>query len=249
MRKAFPLVLTWTTARIFADPRHARRQAAFKGTFELPDGRRARPVFELLAGKYLDPRYAPAAVAERTGIEASTIIRIAAEIAEAAFEREVIVEQPWTDMKGERHERMIGRPVAFHAMRGISAHSNGFQTARALHLLQILVGSIDCPGGFRFKPPYPRPVAGQPRPHGGACADTALAGPHLGYPRGPEDLLLEADGETAQRIDKAFSWDAPLSAHGMMHMVNLQTPCKRPCYRIDTLFLIHGENMRGTHPG
>ena len=62
----------------------------------------------------------------------------------------MIIERPWTDMKGERHERMIGRPVAFHAMRGISAHSNGFQTARALHMLQILIGSIDSPGGFRF---------------------------------------------------------------------------------------------------
>jgi anaerobic selenocysteine-containing dehydrogenase len=143
---------------------------------------------------------------------------------------------PWTDMKGERHDKMIGRPVAFHAMRGISAHSNGFQTCRALHLLQILLGSIDCPGGFRFKPPYPRPVAGQPRPHGGACADTALAGPHLGYPRGPEDLLLEADGETAQRIDKAFSWDAPLSAHGLMHMVISNAHARDP-YGIDVLFM------------
>jgi anaerobic selenocysteine-containing dehydrogenase len=77
-------------------------------------------------------------------------------------------------MKGERHERMIGRPVAMHAMRGISAHSNGFQTCRALHMLQILLGSIDCPGGFRFKPPYPRPVAGQPSPHGGACQTRRL---------------------------------------------------------------------------
>jgi hypothetical protein len=24
---------------------------------------------------------------------------------------------------------------------------------------------------------------------------------------------------TPQRIDKAYSWDAPLAAHGMMHMV------------------------------
>jgi sulfite dehydrogenase (quinone) subunit SoeA len=35
---------------------------------------------------------------------------------------------------------MKGRPVSFHAMRGISAHSNGFQTARALHLLQSCWG-------------------------------------------------------------------------------------------------------------
>jgi anaerobic selenocysteine-containing dehydrogenase len=69
-----------------------------------------------------------------------------------------------------------------------------------------------------------------------ACASrNALAGPHLGYPRGPEDLLLEEDGETAQRIDKAFSWDAPLSAHGLMHMV-ISNAAADP-YGIDVLFL------------
>jgi hypothetical protein len=62
-------------------------------------------VFELLAQKYLDPQYAPEAVAERTGIAADTITRIAGEIAEAAFEREVVIERPWTDMKGERTTR------------------------------------------------------------------------------------------------------------------------------------------------
>lgn len=50
---------------------------------------------------------------------------------------------PWP---GHRHDRMIGRPVGFHAMRGIAAHANGFQTARALHLLQMLLGAIETPG-------------------------------------------------------------------------------------------------------
>ena len=45
-----------------------------------------------------------------------------------------------------------------------------------------------------------------------------LPGPQLGFPTGPEDLLVDAAG-TPQRIDKAFSWDAPFSAHGLMHMV------------------------------
>ncbi len=39
-------------------------------------------------------------------------------------------------MAGVRHEAFAGRPVAMHAMRGISAHSNGFHTCRALHLLR-----------------------------------------------------------------------------------------------------------------
>ncbi len=210
---------------------------ALKGRVDLGDGRSATPVFELLARTYLDPRYAPAATAEETGVSAAQTERIARDIAEAAFERTVVVEQPWTDLKGERHERMVGRPVSVHAMRGISAHSNGFQTCRLLHLLQILIGSIDVPGGYRFKPPYPRPIAGQPRPHGKEShADAPLSGPHLGFPRGPEDLLLEDDGVTPIRIDKGFSWDAPLSAHGLMHMVIANAHAHDP-YGLDVLFM------------
>jgi sulfite dehydrogenase (quinone) subunit SoeA len=230
-----PLVVDRRTGRTVP---HDDRDSAPRlgGEATLEDGRRATPVFELLARKYLDDRYSPEATAAETGIPAGRIRRIAAEIAEAAFEREVVIDRPWTDMRGVRHDRMIGRPVSFHAMRGISAHSNGFQTCRALHLLQILLGSIDSPGGFRFKPPYPRPLASQPRPHGGCRPDEPLPGPHLGFPRGPQDLLLEADGLTPQRIDKAFSWDAPLSAHGLMHMVISNAHAGDP-YRIDVLFL------------
>lgn len=207
-----------------------------KGAVKLEDGRIARPVFEMLAKKYLDEQYAPENVSKVTGVPAKQIKRIAAELAEAAFEREIVVNQPWTDMKGEWHEKMIGRPVSFHAMRGISAHSNGFQTCRSIHLLQILLGSIDVPGGFRFKPPYPRPVNGQPRPHGGNKPNQPLSGPHLGFLRDPSDLLLSEDGKTPQRIDKAFSWDAPMSAHGLMHMVIANAHAGDP-YNIDVLFM------------
>jgi len=209
---------------------------ALRGEVKLADGRSARPVFELLARKYLAQDYSPEAVAERTGVPAEQIRRIAAELARCAFEREIVIDQPWTDMKGERHEKMIGRPVSFHAMRGISAHSNGFQTCRALHVLQILLGSIDCPGGYRFKPPYPKPVAAQLKPHGRAAPMQPLDGPHLGFPEGPEELLLEDDGRTAQRLDKAFSWDAPLAAHGLLHMVITNAHARDP-YGIDVLFL------------
>ncbi len=207
-----------------------------KGAVDLKKGRRAVPAFTLLAEKYLDDQYTPEKVSETTGVPASQIRRIAAEIAHAAFEKEVVVDQPWTDMKGEKHDKMIGRPVAFHAMRGISAHSNGFQTCRSIHLLQILIGSIDCPGGFRFKPPYPRPVSAQPSPHGGNEPNAPLKGPQLGFMRGPEGLLLEEDGITPQRIDKAYSWDAPMSSHGLMHMVIANAHARDP-YSIDVLFM------------
>ncbi|MEL6523847.1 MAG: molybdopterin oxidoreductase family protein, partial [Pseudomonadota bacterium] len=125
--------------------------------------------------------------------------------------------------------------VSFHAMRGISAHANGFQTCRALHLLQILLGSVEVPGGFRFKPPYPKPPEAHPKPHCKVTPDGPLDGPHLGFVHGPDDLALKADGSPA-RIDKAFTWENPMSAHGLMHMVISNAHAGDP-YRIDTLFM------------
>ena len=63
----------------------------------------------------------------------------------------------------------------------------------------------------------------------------ALPGPHLGFPTWPRNLLVGEDG-TPQRIDKAFSWEAPLSAHGMMHAV-ITNAWKGDPYPIDTLFM------------
>ncbi|MCV0397955.1 MAG: molybdopterin oxidoreductase family protein [Rhizobiaceae bacterium] len=232
-----PLVWETVTEDFAAsDSRGAR--PALHGRFPLADGRMVVPSFQLLAEKYLDRKYAPEAVADATGVPVETIRGLAAEIGRVAFEEAIEIAQPWTDMKGERHPSMIGRPVSFHAMRGISAHSNGFQTARALHLLQVLIGSIDCPGGFRYEPPYPKPVEAHPTPHGKAehfGSPKPLSGPHLGFPRGPEDLLIDEDG-SPHRIDKAFSWDAPIAAHGLMHMVIANAHAGDP-YPVDLLFL------------
>src|SRR5262249_24935849 len=131
--------------------------ARLAGDALLQDGRRAVPVFQLVAERYLDLRYAPEAVAETCGIPAETIRRLAAEIAHTAFAEEIELAVPWTDWAGRRHQSMRGRPVSLHAMLGISAHSNGFQTCRALHLLQMLLGTIDVPGGWRYKSPHPKP--------------------------------------------------------------------------------------------
>ena len=212
--------------------------ARLVGEALLPDGRRAVPVFQLLAQRYLDPRYAPEAVAETCGIPASVIRRLAAEMAHAAFEEEIELPVPWTDWAGRRHQSMRGRPVSLHAMRGISAHSNGFQTCRALHLLQMLLGTIDVPGGWRYRSPHPKPCPPGPKPVGKPEHITPgqpLPGIPLGYPLSPEDLIIDADGRPA-RIDKAFSWDAPIAAHGMMHMV-IANAWKGDPYPIDTLFM------------
>ncbi|WP_377192597.1 molybdopterin oxidoreductase family protein [Ruegeria meonggei] len=194
-----------------------------------------RPVFHLMADKYLNDEHAPEAVAERCGIPAKRIRAIAAEIARVAFDEAIELDQEWTDFRGETHSKMIGRPVSFHAMRGISAHANGFHTCRALHVLQIILGTVEVPGGFRFKPPYPKPVEAHPTPHGDRRPGRPLEGPHLGFPRGPADLLLDENGN-AQRIDKAFTWENPMSAHGLMHMVISNAAAGDP-YKIDTLFM------------
>ncbi len=200
-------------------------------------GRKVVPVFQLLAERYLDQSYSPDAVAGQCGVSAATIRRIAAELAHVAFEKAIELPVAWTDWAGRRHETMRGRPIAMHAMRGISAHSNGFHTCRALHLLQVLLGTVDVPGGFRFKPPYPKPIPPGAKPAGrdGGKPDTPLSGSPLGFVTAPDDLLLDPDGRPV-RIDKAYSWEAPIAAHGMMHMVIANAWAGDP-YPIDTLFM------------
>ena len=205
----------------------------------LPDGTEAAPVFLLLAERYLDGGHAPEAVAERCGVPAETIRRLAGEIAHAAFEQEIVLDRPWTDWAGRTHPTTVGRPVSIHAMRGISAHSNGFHTCRALHLLQMLIGAVDRPGAFRYKAPFPRPAPPGPKPAGKpdqVAPGRPMPGPPLGFVTGPDDLLLEEDGATARRIDKAYGWEAPMAAHGALHTV-IGNAAKGDPYPIDTLFL------------
>jgi len=179
--------LCWEPERkAFASALEPEVRPSLVGRYVLEDGRAAVPAFELMAKRFLDASYAPEAVSGQTGISVSTIRRIAAELAHAAFEEEIVLDVPWTDWAGRRHPHMIGRPVSVHAMRGISAHANGFHTARAIHVLQMLLGTIDTPGGFRFKPPQPRPIP--PAPAGPAVPMQPLSGAPLGFPRGPEDL-------------------------------------------------------------
>ena len=232
-----PLCWDQNTGQL-ADARLAGVAPAVVGEHMLEDGRKAVPSFQLMADRYMDMNYGPEAAALKSGVAANHIRRIAAELAEAAFEKEIVLDVEWTDWAGRKQEKMIGRPVAMHAMRGISAHSNGFHTCRAIHLLQMLLGTIDVPGGFRYKPPFPRPCPPPQKPAGRpdqVNASTPLPGPPLGFPTGPEDLLVDDEGNP-QRIDKAFSWEAPISAHGLMHMV-ITNAWKGDPYPIDTLFM------------
>ena len=232
-----PMVLDRDSGKAVAHDKTGVR-VALHGEVKVEGGVTAVPVFMLMSESWLDDAYAPEAVSDTVGITPDRIRQFAADLAEAAFAEEVVIDQPWTDWKGEKHDKMIGRPVSMHAMRGISAHSNGFQTCRALHVLQLLLGSVEAPGGFRFKPPYPKPPHAHPKPAGRpdqVVAGSPLGGAPLGYVLGPEDLIIDDDG-APQRIDKAYSWDAPMSAHGMMHMVISNAAAGDP-YPVDVLFM------------
>ncbi|HET6545711.1 MAG TPA: molybdopterin dinucleotide binding domain-containing protein, partial [Rhodanobacteraceae bacterium] len=205
------------------------------GEYTLPDGRKAVPAFQLIAERFLADDYAPDSVAERCGLPAATIRRLAAELAHVAFDEAIELPVPWTDTHGRRHDTMIGRPVSMHAMRGIAAHANGFHTCRTIHVLQMLLGAIDTPGSFRYQPPYPKPAPPGNKPAKARKPDGTLTGNPLGYPQSPEDLLVDADGKP-RRIDHAFSWEYPLAAHGLLQSVIRNAVDGNPT-RIDTLFL------------
>ncbi|MEJ2624697.1 MAG: molybdopterin oxidoreductase family protein [Pseudolabrys sp.] len=237
MRDSEGRVLSWDQARKApVDSRDPAIEPAFAGTFTV-DGRTCVPVFQLIAERYLDPAYAPDAVADRCGVPAEKIRQVAAELAYVAFQQTIELPVAWTDWAGRRHETIKGRPVAMHAMRGISAHSNGFHTCRAIHLLQVLLGTVDVPGGWRYRPPYPKPVPPPNKPAGkdGGKPMTPLAGSPLGFVTDPSDLLVNDDGAPV-RIDKAYSWEAPFAAHGLMHTVIRNAWAADP-YPIDTLMM------------
>ena len=210
-------------------------QPALFGGFTAPDGRRVSTVMTLIAERYLDDACSPAAVAERCGIDAERIERLALEMAHVAFEEAIEIECRWTDWAGREHDRFRGRPVSMHAMRGVSAHSNGFHTCRAIHLLQLLLGTVDVPGGHRARGPYPKITPPGARPAVPGAPGEPLDGSPLGFPTRPEDLVVDEAGRPL-RIDKAFSWEAPLAIHGAMHNVVTNAVNGDP-YPIDTLML------------
>lgn len=167
---------------------------ALRGAVLLPDGCGARPVVELLAERYFEPRFGPDVAAEVAGVPAATIRSLAAALARAAFDDPAFVAEPWTDWRGRRHPGVESRAVAVHAMRGVSAHSNGFQSSRAIRLLQILLGAIDRPGSFRFEASYPRPIPPGPLPcgePGQLMPGRPMPGMPLGFPQ-PRGSLARA---------------------------------------------------------
>lgn len=209
---------------------------ALFGEFRMPDGTAAKPAFQLLEERVRDctPEWAEGI----TGIPAATIRSLAHEMGVTARDQGIELPIAWTDWWGQEHKSVKGNPVAFHAMRGLAAHSNGFQTTRALAILMSLLGTIDRPGGFRHKAPYPRAVPPNARPPRGPSSikpNTPLDAPPLGWIETPADLCVDDAGEPV-RLDKGFSWEYPFSAHGLMHNA-ITNAWRGDPYPIDTLML------------
>ena len=209
---------------------------ALLGEFILEDGTPVKTGFQLLVDRVKD--YTPEWAADITGIPVDTIRRLSHEMGITARDEKIELPIAWTDAWGKDHESITGNPVSFHAMRGLAAHSNGFQSIRALSILMSILGTIDRPGGFRHKAPFPRPIPPCPKtpngPHG-VKPNTPLAGMPLGWPADPNDLFVDDKGEPV-RLDKAFSWEHPLSVHGMMHNAITNAHRGDP-YKIDTLMI------------
>ncbi len=208
---------------------------ALLGEYQAPDSRPVKTVLQLMFDEYLDEKYAPENAADVCGLPAGTIERLALETADVAFDQSFEIPCEWTDWAGRKHRKYTARPVSMHAMRGISAHSNGFQTCRAIHLLQVLLGSIGAPGGHRSKPPYPKRVPPGNKPSKETAPNTPLKDKPIGFPTRPEDLCVDDQGRPL-RLDKAFSWEAPLAAHGLIQNV-IRNAAEGDPYPIDTLML------------
>jgi anaerobic selenocysteine-containing dehydrogenase len=234
----------WPPVQLWWD-RHSNRAVATHtegadpslfGEYRLEDGTQVKPSFQLLADRLR--RYTPEWAEGITGIPAATIRRLAHEMGVVARDQKIELPIAWTDCWGAEHQTVTGNPVAFHAMRGLAAHSNGFHTVRTLAILMSLLGTIDRPGGFRHRAPFPRaipPAAKTPTGPEAIRPDTPLPGLALGWPAAPEHLFVDAEGKPV-RIDKGFSWEFPLSVHGLMHNV-IQNAWRGDPYRLDTLMI------------
>ncbi|MEY3218699.1 MAG: hypothetical protein RIT27_56 [Pseudomonadota bacterium] len=206
------------------------------GDFKLENGTPVKTAFQLLKERV--EHYTPEWASDITGIPVETIRRLAHEMGIVARDQRIELPIAWTDSWGNEHQSIKGNPVAFHAMRGLAAHSNGFHTIRALGILMSLLGTIDRPGGFRHKAPFPRPIPPCPKTPNSpndVQPNTPLNGNPLGWPADPNDLFVDENGEPV-RLDKAFSWEYPLSVHGLMHNA-ITNAWRGDPYKIDTLLL------------
>ncbi len=160
---------------------------ALSGSFGCADEREAVPYSSWWRSASCRRVFARAR-GEGDGRPAPTIRRIAAELAHAAFQEQVL-DVPWTDCSGPRHAD-DARPTGWYARD--AGHLGSFEwvpRCRILHILQILLGVDRLPGRVPLQgalsqaaPPFLKP-RGKP---GDVQPRKPPPGPHLGFPTGPE---------------------------------------------------------------
>ncbi len=112
-------------------------QGALEGGYEY-EGTGCRPAFQVLKDRL--EKIDVEEMARITTIPSETIRRITREFCEAASVGSTI------DIQGHK---LPHRPVGIDYKKGAAAHKGGFSSCIAIHLLNMLVGAIDVPGGQR----------------------------------------------------------------------------------------------------
>jgi len=159
-----PLIYDAADGRAKAHNDPSLSDPAITGSYEA-QGKPGRPSFELLREHVA--KYTPEQTEKITTIPAATVRRLAKEFGEAARIGETItidgVEVPY-------------RPVCVDWARGTQGHKHGFHNCWLLKLLNIVVGSVNVPGGI---------------------LSTGASGkfPHHWWPEGGVDGMLEHGGQ------------------------------------------------------
>ena len=218
-------------------------QPALFGSRTLADGpargREAKTSLELAAERYLDPR-----VRARGGRRA---LRRARRDDPAPRARDGARRVPGID-----HAADAAGPTPGAATHDKRHRPSGRDVRDARHLRALATASTPaarCTSSrccsARSKAPatsararrIPKPIPPRQLPANQRAAPehAAARGRRSAFRTRPEDLAIDADGRPL-RIDNAYSWEAPLAAHGLMHMVIANAVAGDP-YPIDTLML------------
>ncbi len=130
--------LVWNCEAGRAEPYDAcpAEAMALEGQYEVL-GERCRPAFELLREHVR--RYDPERVSEITTVPVADLRELAASLAREASIGETI------SIDGEE---LPYRPVAVNFKMGAVGHRHGMAAGLAIHLINIVLGAIDVPGGF-----------------------------------------------------------------------------------------------------
>ncbi len=170
-----------STAKAYND--QTLSDPALEGEFTI-NGTICRPCFSLI--KEHIRSYTPERISEITTVPAETIRRITKEFVEAAQIGSTV------EIEGKT---LPYRPAAVFYYRGATQHKHAFLSTMAIELLNILVGSIEVPGGSVGREaagPTWRTVEG---PDGILVVGTRRPGLNLPYPprqvRRPDSIILD----------------------------------------------------------